>query len=416
MHDWNGGAMQISFSARLMFSWILRLGRGLVPIVALFALLLAGWHDSVSAQPAADIQRRLYVAVPGIRNYLEYGGHGVLVFDIDDQHTLIKRIPMGGLRPDGSPLNVKGVCASAATGRLYVSTLETLISIDLLAERQLWERHYEGGCDRMSISPDGQTIYLPSLEKDHWHVIDALSGDSLATIVPKSGAHNTVYGRDGSRVYLAGLRSPWLTVAETATHTAERRVGPFSHNIRPFTVNGRQTLCFVTINELLGFEVGDLVTGQLLHRVEVEGYEQGKVKRHGCPSHGIGLTPDEREVWVCDAHNQSLHVFDATQMPPVQLESIRLKDEPGWITFSLDGTLAYPSTGDVIDVATRQIITELKDENGVAVQSEKMVEIHFSGSQPMAAGDQFGVGPGHPLSGTTSRRDWSRQSSEDCFD
>ena len=35
----------------------------------------------------------LYVVVPGIRDYLEYGGHGILVYDIEDQYKLIKRIP-----------------------------------------------------------------------------------------------------------------------------------------------------------------------------------------------------------------------------------------------------------------------------------------------------------------------------------
>ena len=108
-----------------------------------------------------------------------------------------------------------------------------------------------------------------------------------------------------------------------------------------------------------------------------QGYKQGPIKRHGCPSHGVGLTPDEREVWVVDAANQSIHVFDATVMPPKQLESIKLKDEPGWVTFSLDGKYAYPSTGDVIDTKTRKIITELKDETGAAVQSEKMIEIRL---------------------------------------
>ena len=35
-----------------------------------------------------------------------------------------------------------------------------------------------------------------------------------------------------------------------------------SSAIRPFTVNGRHSLCFVNFNELLGFEVGDLKTGR----------------------------------------------------------------------------------------------------------------------------------------------------------
>ena len=344
-------------------------------------------------EPAAGAPRRLlYVAEPGIRNYLEYGGHGLLVFDIDDEHRFVRRIPTGGLDDAGVPLNVKGICASAETDRVYISTLETLMCLDLRTDRLLWERRYEGGCDRMALSPDGSTIYLPSLEQAHWHVVDAISGDVIAELVPDSGAHNTVYGPDGTRAYLAGLRSPYLTVAETSTHTIADTVGPFNAPVRPFTIDGQQTRCYVCINELLGFEIGDLQTGEKLAHVEIEGFEQGPVKRHGCPSHGIALTPDESEVWVADAFNQRIHIFDNTTMPPTQRESIAVRDEPGWITFSLDGAIAWPSTGDVVDVASRRIVTQLTDEKGRPVMSEKLVEIQFEGDDPVRAGDQFGIG------------------------
>jgi DNA-binding beta-propeller fold protein YncE len=276
--------------------------------------------------------------------------------------------------------------------RLYISTTKTLTCLDLVTEKILWERAYEGGCDRMAIAPDGRVIYLPSFEGDHWHVLDALTGDVLAKIIPRSGAHNTVYGIDGAHAYLAGLRSPMLTVAETAGHTAVRMVGPFGAAIRPFTVDGKQARCFVNVNGLLGFEVGDLATGEKVARVEVRGYEPGPVKRHGCPSHGIGLTPDEAELWVADAANRRVHVFDASAMPPRQVDSILLRDEPGWVTFSIDGRYAYPSTGDVIDTASRRIVAALTDEHDVAVQSEKLLEIDFRGDQPTRAGDQFGLG------------------------
>jgi len=338
------------------------------------------------------VRRRLYVATPGIRDYLEYGGQGLLVFDIDNGHRLVKRIPTAGKRPDGHPDNVKGLCASAVTKRLYISTTQTLTCIDLVTERVLWERTYEFGCDRMSMTPDGKAIYLPSFEKDVWYVVDAMTGEELSRIVPKSGAHNTVCGLDGKRSYLAGLKSPLLTVADTATRAAAGTVGPFSASIRPFTVNGKQTLCFVNVNDLLGFEIGDLTTGKMLHRVEVQGFQKGPIKRHGCPSHGIGLTPDEREVWVVDAFNERVHVFDATTMPPKQVESIKVRDEPGWVTFTLNGDYGYPSTGDVIDTRTRKVVAQLADELGGPVMSEKMLEIDVRGDQPIRAGDQFGLG------------------------
>ncbi len=334
----------------------------------------------------------LYVATPGVRNYLEYGGHGLLVFDIVNDHKFVKRIPLGGLDEQGKPMNVKGVCANPNTDRMYVSTIKSLQCVDLKSEKLLWEKSYPGGCDRMSMTPDGKFIYLPSLEGPHWHVVEADQGNSVAKLEPNSGAHNTIVGLDGKWAYLAGLKSPYLSIVDHASKTITRTCGPFAHSIRPFTVNGNQSKCYVCINELLGFEVGDLLSGKKLARVEVAGFSKGPVKRHGCPSHGIGLTPDEKEVWVVDAFNQKLHIFDNRATPPKQLQSISLRDEPGWITFSLDGRWAYPSTGEVIEVASRKIAYQLTDETGAKVQSEKMVQIVLRAGDPTLAGDQFGLG------------------------
>jgi DNA-binding beta-propeller fold protein YncE len=356
-------------------------------------LLLCISAAHAAASPSGE-KRFLYVAEPGIRDYLEYGGHGILVFDIDNEHKFVKRLPSAGLNAKGVPLNVKGIAANAGTARLYVTTTQTLMSFDLVTGQLLWEKPYEGGCDRLALSPDGKTIYLPSLEGDHWHVVAAMSGNVIKKIIPKSGAHNTIIGPDGRFAYLAGLKSPMLRVADAKTHEVVREIGPFGDVIRPFTINGQQTLCYVNVNELLGFEIGDLKTGKVLHRIEVNGFKKGPTKRHGCPSHGIGLTPDEKELWLTDAANSQLHIFDNKVRPPRQIASIALRDQPGWITFSIDGHYGYPSTGDVIDVSTHRILTGLTDEKGAAVQSEKLLEIDFSGDRPIRAGNQFGIGCG----------------------
>jgi DNA-binding beta-propeller fold protein YncE len=359
-------------------------------VAAAFCAVLAS-PQPVQLEAAAE-RHLLYVAVPGIRNYVEYGGIGLLVYDMDAGHRFVKRIPTFDVVEGKPPENIKGIAASAATGRLYITTPRRVAAFDLATERLVWNRTYDGGADRLAISPDGRLLYVPSFEGPHWLALDAMSGDVLSTIVTNSGAHNTIYGPSGKRVYLAGLKSPLLFIADPSTHTIAGQVGPFSDVIRPFTVNGAETLCFVNVNNLLGFEVGDIRTGKMLHRVEVAGYKKGPVKRHGCPSHGVALTPDERELWLTDAANSTMHVFDATVMPPKQTMSIKLRDQPGWITFSLDGKYAYPSTGEVIDTKTKRIVAALEDETGRAVQSEKVVEVVLAGGKPIRTGDQFGLG------------------------
>lgn len=366
-------------------------------LISLMFLLAFAFLFQLRATPnAANEQHRLYVAVPGIRNDLQYGGIGILVYDVDAGYKFIKRIPTWTYAPGEAAENVKGIAASAPastkTGKLYVSTIKRVACFDLITEKKVWEKAYEGGADRLAISPDGKTLYIPSLEGPHWNVVDAATGEVITKIKVDSGAHNTIYGPDGSRVYLAGLRSTFLSVADSKTHTVVKQIGPFSNVIRPFTINGSQTLCFVNVNDLLGFEVGDCKTGKMLYRVEVTGYQKGPTKRHGCPSHGIALTPDEKELWLADAFNSSIHIFDATVMPPKQKTSIKLRDQPGWITFSTDGTRAYPSTGDVIDATTKRIIATLEDETGKQVQSEKLLEVDFANGRPVRAGDQFAIG------------------------
>jgi len=346
---------------------------------------------------AGDVQHYLYVAVPGVGNATDHGGIGVLVFDVDHAYKFVKRIatfaPVPGAR---AAEGVRGIAAHAGTARLYVSTNRRLAAFDLLTDKIVWEQNYDGKCcDRMAVTPDGKTLYVPAtggVEK--WYVVKASDGGIITTIDKAGSAHNTLISDDGTRAYLEsqGRQTPVLTVVDTATNTVIKEVGPFGNMARPFSINGAQTLVFANINDVLGFEVADLRTGKVLHRVTVEGVATENSPVHGMPSHGIALTQDETEVWLSDNTNHFMRVFDATVMPPKLKTSVKLRDEPGWISWSIDGKTAYPSTGDVIDVASKRVVGQLTDENGVAVESEKLLEITFSGGKPVQAADQFGKG------------------------
>jgi DNA-binding beta-propeller fold protein YncE len=366
-----------------------------VPLLLLAAVLLI--VGGLSAQTTGSRKSKplsghyLFVAVPGIRDYMGYGGHGLLMFDMDHNHRFVKRISTGGLHPDGKPSNVKGIAVSVPLNSIYISTIESLQRIDLSTGKVIWEKKIDGGCDRMSISPDGKTMYLPSFENNTWNVLDCKTGDIIKKIEGFKRSHNTLYGPSGDHVYLDDLASRWLMVADTKTNTVTGKVGPFGNFIRPFTVNSNESRVYVTIDSLFGFEVGDLKTGKKLARINVEGWDTGPVRRHGDPSHGIGLTPDEKELWLCDGYNMRLHVFSAAP-PYQQLTTIPLQDMPGWITFSIDGKYAYPSSGEVIDVKTRKVLLTLKDEFFNSVGSEKMVEVDLKNGMIVKAGDQFGVG------------------------
>src|SRR5881398_539148 len=107
------------------------------------ALAVAG--ALAMSRPDGHERHLLYVAVPGVRNYVEHGGVGILVFDMDDGHRFVKRIPTFQSRDGEEPEAIKGIAASGQTGRLYFTTTKRLVALDLKTEKTLWNREYEGG-------------------------------------------------------------------------------------------------------------------------------------------------------------------------------------------------------------------------------------------------------------------------------
>jgi len=330
----------------------------------------------VARLPAQQEQRFLYVALPGSDGADPDASVRILVFDVDNAHRFVKRIPLWPAGSGQEAETVRGLAGSASAGRLFVSTTRRLAAIDLKTDGVVWERSYEGHCcDRFALSPDGGTIYAPAFGSAKWFVVSAASGQLRATVPVTGWPRATRYSRDGRRAYLAAWESPDLSIADTGTDRILKTVGPFSRFLCPFTVNAEETLAFANIDGLVGFEVADLKTGLILDSVAVDGYDKDAAAHYECPSHGIALTHDQRQLWVADGVRNRLHVFDATVYPPAAVAAIALSSPPRWITLGTDDRYAYPSTGDVIDVATRHIVGALQDASGARAASGNIVQI-----------------------------------------
>ena len=74
---------------------------------------------------------------------------------------------------------------------------------------------------------------------------------------------------------------------------------------------------------------------------------------------------------------------------------------PAWIVPSYDGKYMYPESGEIIDVATRTVIGQLRgkttDSAGNLIDapyshSRFMIEVDFDGGKVVHVTDQFGVG------------------------
>jgi hypothetical protein len=64
----------------------------------------------------------------------------VLVFDIDNGHKFVRRIPTWTAAEDQEAEDVKGIAANTGTGRLYVSTTKRLAAFDLDTDKKFGRR------------------------------------------------------------------------------------------------------------------------------------------------------------------------------------------------------------------------------------------------------------------------------------
>jgi outer membrane protein assembly factor BamB len=345
--------------------------------------------QSVAALGAAPSQtkRYLYMSTPDASQENYKSGQGILVFDIDNGHKLVRRINVPEFK-DG----LRGFVPNLKTHRAFYSmTAKRVGAFDLETEKVLWDKTYEAGSDRSSVTLDGKKLYVPTGWWDHAPdggllVVNAETGEKIKRITIGPTAHNSLVSLNGRFLYLGS--EAMLTVFDTKDEKIIRQfknVGEAA--ISPYTVDSRNRICYYCLMNHVGFDVLDLETGKVPYRVFAG-------KEHiAHRTHGSALTPDETELWITDQIGKKLWVYDATKMPPVETGTIELSQPGhGWVNFSLDGKYAWTHTPDVFDVKTKKLVTTLRDENGVPVAGSKYFEAHFRNGKLVAVGSEFGVG------------------------
>ena len=342
---------------------------------------------SASSFAHGQTKRYLYLSTPDGAQPEGRSGAGILVFDIDDGHKFVRRIDIPIFQE-----GLRGFTGSLATHCVYYSTTNRRLGcFDLEKEQIVWEQTYNAGCDRSSITPDGRKIYVPT---GWWYagkdsgllVVNAEDGQLIKQIEVGPEAHNSIVSLDGRFAYLG--TSTMLTVFDTSNDSIIRQIKDVGErSVFPFTVDSRNSIAYVCLGNHVGFDVVDLQTGKILHRVLVG--DEPIAHR----THGAGLTPDEKELWISDQEGQKLFIFDATKMPPVQKSHVDLSiGGHGWVCFSLDGQYAWCHTPDVFDAKTKELVATLKDESGKPVSSSKFIEVHFRDGKVVEVGNEFGLG------------------------
>ncbi|HYL52839.1 MAG TPA: hypothetical protein VEZ15_12775, partial [Acidimicrobiia bacterium] len=334
------------------------------------------------------------------------------VYDIAGNYALVKQVPLPigskrGLMQAAPSSNLLYItyCGNSACGGAHGS----LLAYNLVTDQIAWIANYTFGTDQATITPDGKTIYMATGEDSSGGVtpiIDATDGKPIGSINTGTNGHDYVAALDGTQVYLSGHSGPtsnYVQVVDTATNQVILEAGPTVNGVRPNTVNGKHTLSFTTSTNRCGFQVLDLSAGTVLYTVTLNGACSWTAT--DAPSHGISLSPDEKQIYVMNAAADAVDVYDVSGLPAspptfvtrVQLSSLAGSESPcqsfcvreGWLLHSLSGRNVWVGdTGDVIDTTTQQVVQHLDTLRNTRL----MLEVDYNNGIPNATTTRVGLG------------------------
>lgn len=272
----------------------------------------------------------------------------------------------------GVPIN-HGAAVAPDGSRLYFSSEaeQTLHVVDGKTLKTVKKIALTGRPNNISISRDGARVYVGIVSAPGAvDVIDTTSMERVKSIPTKGGIHNVYVTPDGKHLVAGSIAGRLMTVIDQKTE--EPLWTLFTEGVRPiaFEVNPDRSTrrLFVQLSEVHGFAVVDFQQRKEVARImlpnDIPAEKVDKGPFNGSPSHGIGVAPDGKTLWVTSRPNARVYVYslpDLTLTPgPVDLGG-----RPDWVTFTPDSTRVYIATENTdsviaIDVAARKEVARIK--------------------------------------------------------
>lgn len=244
--------------------------------------------------------------------------------------------------PDGSHLYI----SNEAEGTLDVVDPKTLKVV----------RHIKlsGHPNNISISRNGRRVYVSVVQAPGAvDVVDTVSMEKVKSIPMKGGIHNTYVTPDGRYVVAGSVVGKLITVIDQKTEQPVWDL-PFDNGVRPiaFETNpdGSTRRMFVQLSNVHGFAVVDFAAHKEVTRVMLPDAPKGaQPDIAGTPSHGIGVAPDGKTLWVNSSLNNKVYVYS---LPDLKLVGgIAVGRTPDWLSITPDSRKVYVSNAGANSVS-----------------------------------------------------------------
>jgi YVTN family beta-propeller protein len=260
--------------------------------------------------------------------------------------------------------NPHGLIASPDRRTLYVSVEGTdeLVAVDI-ATNQVKSRAKVGRApNEVSITSDGRFVFVPLRNDNAIDVVDTATMKAVDRMKAPAMPHNTYVSANGRHLYLGTMSGSRITIFDTTTHKQLAEIAPGDW-VRPIALRRDESLAYVALSKLHGFAVVDLKQEKTIRRVELPTLPPGtEIPPYDTLTHGLALTPDERELYVTSMAGKAVYAFSVPELK--QLAKIDVGRYPNWITINPDGRLVWVSnqlddTVSAIDTRSKKVVTTI---------------------------------------------------------
>ena len=234
--------------------------------------------------------------------------------------------------------------------------------------------------NNIAVTKDGGRVVVGiARDPGALDIIDTTSLTRTKSIPVHGRLHNVYVTPDGKYVITGSIRAKMLTVIDLATEEPVWELA-LDQGVRPMTIeagpDGSTRRIFIQLSELNGFAVVDFAARKVVAKivlpesaVEFESDEG----RASAPSHGIGVSPDGKTLWVTSIPNNAVFAYsldDLELLGQVALPVLNLPGHgpigavPNWVTFTPDGKTLYVSNAGMksvsaIDTQAKKLIATI---------------------------------------------------------
>jgi YVTN family beta-propeller protein len=252
-----------------------------------------------------------------------------------------------------------GVNFSPDGSRVYVSNEadSTLDVFDRKTGMLIKKVKLSGHPNNIAVAKDGRIVVAIARDPGGLDIIDPVKLERKVTVLTKGRLHNTYVTPDSKYAIMGSTRTSMFSVVDLAKEELAWDLN-IGKGVRPMTMDtnpdGSTRNIYIQTSDLNGFVVLDFASRKVVKTVELPSDGGVEVIHHrlDSPSHGIGVTPDNKTLWVTSILANAAIAYslpDLKQIGRVELPQLKVPGRdpmasvPNWVTFTPDSKQLYIS-------------------------------------------------------------------------